>query len=92
MAFEAEDAVLFDAAFDGTPAESESTPPAGELAVAAPIDAPIDAPPDVPVDAPSDDDLPAPVPVTEDRVLLQFAATVPPDLAQLQRIAADNQW
>ena len=92
VAFEAEDAVLFDAAFDGTPAESESTPPAGELAVAAPIDAPVDAPPDVPVDAPSDDDLPAPVPVTEDRVLLQFAATVPPDLAQLQRIAADNQW
>jgi hypothetical protein len=35
---------------------------------------------------------PAPVPETEDRVLLQFAATVPHDLAELRRIAADNQW
>ena len=29
---------------------------------------------------------------TDDRVLLQFAATVPHDLAELRRIAADNQW
>ena len=35
---------------------------------------------------------PAAVPDTEDRVLLQFAATVPHDLAELRRIAADNQW
>jgi len=28
----------------------------------------------------------------EDRVLAQFAATVPQDLAELGRIAADNQW
>ena len=31
-------------------------------------------------------------PDTDDRVLLQFAATVPHDLAELRRIAADNQW
>ena len=29
---------------------------------------------------------------TDDRVLVQFAATVPHDLAELRRIAADNQW
>jgi hypothetical protein len=38
------------------------------------------------------DEPPAVVPDTEDRVLLQFAATVPHDLAELRRIAADNQW
>ena len=118
VAFEAEDAVMFEPAFDGTPAAIESTPaetesvaeaestPAEtgsvaeaesvstetEFVVAAPIDAPIDALPDAPADALADDDLPAPVPAAEDRVLLQFAATVPPDLAELQRIAADNQW
>jgi hypothetical protein len=37
-------------------------------------------------------DSPAAVSDTEDRVLLQFAATVPHDLAELRRIAADNQW
>ncbi len=37
-------------------------------------------------------DLPAVMPEREDRVLLQFAATVPHDLADLRRIAADNQW
>ena len=52
----------------------------------------------VPVTAPADtapDEFtlpPAPVSDTEDRVLLQFAATVPHDLAELRRIAADNQW
>jgi hypothetical protein len=35
---------------------------------------------------------PAAAPDPEDRVLLQFAATVPHDLAELRRIAADNQW
>jgi hypothetical protein len=132
VAFEAEDAVMFEPAFDGTPVEIESAPAdiesapaviesapaviesapaetgnaaaAGDRAGAAPVDlavagpidldvvAPIDASPDAPADAPADDDLPALVPVVEDRVLLQFAATVPPDLAELQRIAADNQW
>jgi hypothetical protein len=43
-----------------------------------------------PLDVPTD--LPAAVPDTDDRVLLQFAATVPHDLAELRRIAADNQW
>ena len=37
-------------------------------------------------------DSPAAVSDTDDRVLLQFAATVPHDLAELRRIAADNQW
>jgi len=31
-------------------------------------------------------------PAADDRVLLQFSATVPHDLAELRRIAADNQW
>jgi hypothetical protein len=37
-------------------------------------------------------DLPVPAGVDDDRVLLQFSATVPHDLAELRRIAADNQW
>ena len=58
-------------------------------------DAAAAAPPDPPaIDEASTDDIdtPAAVPDTEDRVLLQFAATVPHDLAELRRIAADNQW
>jgi hypothetical protein len=35
---------------------------------------------------------PGPPSAPEDRVMLQFAASVPPDLAELRRIAADNQW
>ena len=50
-------------------------------------------PPALPVAAPDDViDSHAAVSDTEDRVLLQFAATVPHDLAELRRIAADNQW
>jgi hypothetical protein len=101
VAFEAEDAVMFEAAFDEMATDTESglatsEPPASELLAVAPIDEPVtpdplDATP--PPDAPDVDiiDTPAPVAIT-DRVLLQFAATVPHDLAELQRIAADNQW
>ncbi len=89
VAFEAEDAVMFEsvvdeapAHIDEPPARIETGPAVTELAIAPPPD------------APDGDviDTPAPVAVTEDRVLLQFAATVPHDLTELQRIAADNQW
>jgi hypothetical protein len=90
VAFEAADAVMFETAFEETPAvevaaaaESEPEPQAAAE--------PEPEPELVPV---LDDavDLPAAVPVADDRVLLQFAATVPHDLADLRRIAADNQW
>jgi hypothetical protein len=60
--------------------------------VADPVDEPIADTTDVP--APIDEPIEpaAAVSDTEDRVLLQFAATVPHDLADLRRIAADNQW
>ena len=97
VAFEAEDAVMFEAAFDETAPDTVSGPAASEAAVPAPdgeavAPDPLDVAPTP--DAPAVDviDPPAPVAVTEDRVLLQFAATVPHDLAELQRIAADNQW
>ena len=70
VAFEAADAVMFEAA------------PAAEDAA--------DVVPALPLDATPDS--PAAVPETEDRVLVQFAATVPHGLADLRRIAADNQW
>jgi hypothetical protein len=93
VAFEAEDGVMFEAAFEGAPAIDD---PAVAVAVAAgPVvtDA-LDAvtPPPLPVAAPDVIDSRAAVSDTEDRVLLQFAATVPHDLAELRRIAADNQW
>jgi hypothetical protein len=108
VAFEAVDAVMFEPSFDDMPAEApvdrlagvSTEPPAPTLAdapataAALPTLDAVDA-----VDAPGievafDDDIepPAAVPDTEDRVLLQFAATVPHDLAELRRIAADNQW
>jgi hypothetical protein len=94
VAFEAEDGVMFEAAFEGAPAIDD---PAVAVAVAAdPVvtDA-LDAvtPPPLPVAAPEDViDSRAAVSDTEDPALLQFAATVPHDLAELRRIAADNQW
>jgi len=85
VAFEAEDAVAFEEAFEAAP-----------IVDAAPVD--LSTPDASATPAPADtapDDFtlpPAAVPDTEDRVLLQFAATVPHDLAELRRIAADNQW
>jgi hypothetical protein len=97
VAFEAEESVIFDEAFEAAPAAEEpaaaealpaveptidDASTAGELAADATFDGVLDDLADVP----------AVVPDTEDRVLLQFAATVPHDLAELRRIAADNQW
>jgi hypothetical protein len=85
VAFEAEDAVAFEEAFEAAP-----------IVDAAPVDCstPDQSATTAPADtAPDEFTLPpAPVSDTEDRVLLQFAATVPHDLAELRRIAADNQW
>jgi hypothetical protein len=88
VAFEAEDGVMFEEASEAAP-----------VVAAAAGDAFVDLSPDpfatsaLPAAAPDDlIDPPAAVPDTEDRALLQFAATVPPDLAELRRIAADNQW
>jgi hypothetical protein len=100
VAFEAE-AVMFEAAFDEVAADSgsgpaASEPPASEPFALALVDAPVtpDTLDAAPTPAAPDVDVidpPASVAIT-DRVLLQFAATVPHDLAELQRIAADNQW
>jgi hypothetical protein len=85
VAFEAEDVVMFEEAVEAAPVVDAATidvSTTGEFATSAP-----------PAAAPDDlIDPPAAVPDTEDRVLLQFAATVPHDLAELRRIAADNQW
>jgi hypothetical protein len=94
VAFEAEDAVMFETALD----EPAAGPVAEPVVAAEPV-----------VEAATDDvlvevnvvlepvvdepiELPAAAPKADDRVLAQFAATVPQDLAELQRIAADNQW
>lgn len=101
IAFEAEDGVMFETAFDDLPAHA--VPDTASAAASEPVAVALleealptsDALEALPTSgAPDADviDLTAPVPVTEDRVLLQFAATVPHDLAELQRIAADNQW
>jgi hypothetical protein len=120
IAFEAEDAVMFEAAFDEPVAEA--VPP---LAVEPPPLPAVEAEPvlearpvveaepvvevaedvatvtdDVLVEvnvvlepvAEEPADLPVAAARADDRVLAQFAATVPQDLAELQRIAADNQW
>ncbi len=97
VAFEAEDAVMFEAAFDDAPVvEADSVDAPETVAASEPVAAlePVaEADADGP-DASLDDliDHAAAVPATDDRVLLQFAATVPHDLAELRRIAADNQW
>ena len=88
VAFEAEDGVMFEAAFEGAPAIDD--PVVADVAVTDPPVAP--GPPPLPAAAPDVIDSRAAVSDTEDRVLLQFAATVPHDLAELRRIAADNQW
>jgi hypothetical protein len=128
IAFEPEDAAMFEAAFDEAPvvdlhvldaaeasaaiAEDVMAEPAiAGVAIVEPVTAePVTAEPvivepillestadpadqDVADAAPDDSiDLPVVRPEREDRVLLQFAATVPHDLAELRRIAADNQW
>jgi hypothetical protein len=92
VAFEAEDAVMFETAFEDTPAVEET--PVVEAAVEAVAEIEpeplVAAEPNPVLDEAVD--LPAAVPDADDRVLLQFAATVPHDLADLRRIAADNQW
>ena len=105
--FEPEDAVDFEASFDA-PVEEPALPPAlpivaAEPAVAAtepaieastPEAVVADLPPALPEPPPLEPlpDLSPAALDTEDRVLQQFAATVPSDLADLRRIAADNQW
>ena len=98
VAFEAEDGVMFEAAFEGAPAIDDAgrrrraVADAGARAVV-PTRSTRCTPPALPVAAPDDViDSRAAVSDTEDRVLLQFAATVPHDLAELRRIAADDQW
>ena len=107
VAFEAEDGVQFEEAFEEAveqvveqaveagPAIEPASIEAGETSIAGDVPPPLPefvavAPPEAALDDPIDP--PAAVPDTEDRVLLQFAATVPHDLAELRRIAADNQW
>jgi hypothetical protein len=87
VAFEAVDAVMFEPSVDHAPAEAPAAAPAEPPDLPPVVDAPA-------IEAASDDDIDttAAAPDTEDRVLLQFAATVPHDLAELRRIAADNQW
>jgi hypothetical protein len=116
IAFEAEDAVMFEAAFEEpvpeavAPAlEADAAEPVVDAAAEPVVEAATDVlvevnvvlepATDEPVEAaePMLDgvdpiDVPAAVPSGDDRVLLQFAATVPQDLAELRRIAADNQW
>ena len=93
VAFEAEDGVMFEEALRGVRPIAE---PAPRTAMPGPCDVSTPeefATPALPDAAPDDViDSPAAVSDTEDRVLLQFAATVPHDLAELRRIAADNQW
>jgi hypothetical protein len=82
VAFEAEEGVAFEAE-EGVAFE------------AVPMDVVDDARTEPPTFDETPDEVlesPAPVADTDDRVLLQFAATVPHDLAELRRIAADNQW
>jgi hypothetical protein len=107
VAFEAEDGVMFEEAFEGAPIVEDPAAPEPIVADAEPAALELAAAPtglemstaDEPatsmLPAAAADDLlesPAPPTDTEDRVLLQFAATVPHDLAELRRIAADNQW
>ena len=101
VAFEAEDAVMFEAAFDDAPmVEADSVDARRrQLAASEPTSPTLDAgrrqsDADAVRTRRLDDSstTPAAVPATDDRVLLQFAATVPHDLAELRRIAADNQW
>ena len=68
---------------------------AAEAGVAAPVadSAPTAAPePLVAAFEPAAADEPPAAPDDEDRALLPFTSTVPVDLADLRRIAADNQW
>jgi hypothetical protein len=84
VAFEAADDLPFEPPFDDAPMDASGTvnePPHAEALDTAAIE-----------DADGDAERPAAASNGEDRVLLQFAATVPHDLAELRRIAADNQW
>ena len=97
VAFEAEDGVMFEAAFEGAPAIDDPAVADAVRAVdcgrARRLDARrVRAARAARCGARRSIDSPAAVSDTEDRVLLQFAATVPHDLAELRRIAADNQW
>jgi hypothetical protein len=67
-------------------AATDVPPAADDLTPAEALDAPT-------LEAAADADIEPPAAAPDaDRVLLQFAATVPHDLAELRRIAADNQW
>lgn len=83
VAFEADDTVMFESVFDAAEAGADA-----DVAVTA--DAEVAA-------APAEDVEPAAAasvtaPDEDDRALLPFTSTVPLDLADLRRIAADNQW
>jgi nicotinate-nucleotide--dimethylbenzimidazole phosphoribosyltransferase len=119
VSFEAEDAVMFESAFDesgvapaaveyaavddaaaGTVTETTETPVPSGIPAPEPVAAAATAGAVEPIDViePIEEGLdalanpPEPAPAADDRVLLQFSATVPHDLAELRRIAADNQW
>ena len=106
VTFEAEDSVMFEEAFEAEAFEAvpniDDPVVADEPALPERVDAGTSDDVSTPgvfatpalQDAAPDDviDSPAAVSDTDDRVLLQFAATVPHDLAELRRIAADNQW
>jgi hypothetical protein len=120
VAFEADDAVMFEPAFeaDGAPVvEAPSIAAAGDVVEAEPVAAatepeleaepepepaiqvapaaeaePLDVTPSEPaVERAAADETTAAAP-DDDRALMPFIATVPVDLADLRRIAADNQW
>ena len=102
VTFEADDAVIFESVFE---AGAEAAP-AAEAIVAEAIAAEPEPEPEAVVIAPvaATEPLEASVeeavdaeplttaPDDDDRALLPFTATVPQDLADLRRIAADNQW
>ncbi|MEO5820687.1 MAG: hypothetical protein ABIT71_09295 [Vicinamibacteraceae bacterium] len=97
VAFEAEDAVMFEAAFDDVPVDAPIDVAVDLVVALSPVveDLPMSDALEASAEAIVADGIiepPAAVADTEDRVLLQFAATVPHDLADLRRIAADNQW
>ena len=92
--FETEEAVTFEGVVEGlrrsrSPPSSTGDAGTGEV-LSTPDAFTMPALPDAAPDEVIDSH--AAVSDTDDRVLLQFAATVPHDLAELRRIAADNQW
>jgi hypothetical protein len=97
VTFEADDAVMFESVFEAGAeaapaaeaivAEAVAAEPEPEVVASVAATEPLEAS----VEEAADSEPPATAP-DDDRALLPFTATVPQDLADLRRIAADNQW